>query len=160
MSYAKIQQACQDYALGFQTINQARDNIIALYDAWKVQHNDGDENPALKHWTRLVPKAQGVVSVSTTFYPGITVYSTFAVGVTVVRVSTGMYVANVLGVAGPVWADADPIAANGTPVRRINSRSQASSVSSGVLLFNLFELTAGDFALTDYSFSFVVHGGP
>ena len=160
MSYVKTQKACQDYAAGFQTINQARDNLVALLDAWNVEHNDGDENPALTHWTRLVPKAQGVVSVSTTFYPGITVYSTFAAGVTVVRVSTGMYVAYALGVAGPVWADADPIAANGTPVRRINSRSQASSVSSGVVLFNLFELTAGDFVLTDYSFSFVIHAGP
>lgn len=42
MAYSKLPKAIQDYGLGYQTINQAIDNIEAIRDVYGVEHNITD----------------------------------------------------------------------------------------------------------------------
>jgi hypothetical protein len=41
VSYSKLFKVCQDFALGFQTVNQALDNNAALYSQFDAKHSVG-----------------------------------------------------------------------------------------------------------------------
>ena len=156
MSYSRIRKVIQDYPVGFQTINQARDNIQAIADAYVREHHIYDEQaPRWRHWAPTIPKASGMVT-SAQLGTLPLIVNVQADGATVERLATGIYIIRSSS-NGPLWADADPIATS-TEVRRINTRpAWYGGGPSGVFVL-CYELTGGDFVLTDYGFTFTLFG--
>ena len=154
MSYSRIRKVIQDYPVGFQTINQARDNIQAIADAYAREHHLFPEQgaPYYRHWGPLIPKGSGIVTPSQLGSLPVMMLLDLD-GVTVMRLAVGVY-----AVFGPcrytMWCDADPVT-TGTEVRRINSKSvPVATGTSYVMSLWCYELSAGDFVLADYPFTF------
>ena len=155
MSYAKLPKVVVDYPVGFQTINQARDNIQSIADAYQLQHHFFPEQgaPYNRHWSPLIPKGSGIVTPSQLGSLPVMMLLDLD-SVTVMRLGTGVYA--VLGpYSYPMWCDADPVT-SGTEVRRINTKSVVVGTggTTNVMSVWCYELSAGDFVLTDYPFTF------
>lgn len=174
MAYAKLPKAIQDYGLGYQTVNQAKDNEAAYRTILDAKHHLNGLGSTLigtgdgHHDDLRIPRAVALVEVSTVQVMGQT--NAFA-GYTILsndggilqpgglqRLSQGAYFAKVGNVDDEdVWAEITP-ESTGSETRLANSRFV--SAASGALVFTgfLIQLLEGGaagaaFALADYSFT-------
>lgn len=185
MSYSKLQKVIQDYALGYQTTNQASTNEQSFFDAYDAEHfidpssggvltGFGPASRNGEHDHITIPRACGSVIVSSVpVFGGTTQYFVSLELASqhflfpIQRIDAGDYWMPISGLTGPtIWCEAHPIAAAVSTYRIIRSRYHATfagltagSTSAGIR-FLLFERNSGsgEFELADYDFSIALIG--
>lgn len=167
MAYSRLVEVVTDYALGYQSINQCRDNLDAILLAADVEHfardvAAGAEEPGRwwgRHNTPKVPRAVGKVTVYLT--PGnryTAVLGGASASVGPIRwEATGVFFAEVYGLT-EFYAVCQPhvsVAVN----RFIVSRPwyPVPPQKSGIY-FACYELISGVWTLTDYDFCMTLYG--
>ena len=177
MAYSKLPLTIQDFAAGYQTINQLSDNTEAVRDLYDLEHYvpaDGDQQSTLKdarngpillpgqHDTPKVPRSVGQIIVSTATSPIGTLYlrSLALTGRVVVAQNTGAvpgmfgvyFIATVPLTMG--WCEAHPFGTSTAP-RKAEVRASTLSGQPGFII-TLMELSAGGWIPAECSFSFTV----
>lgn len=172
-TYAKLPLMAQDYPLGYQTVNQAADNIEAVRAAFAAEHllgfgggiptlppppggaySTGHHNVAtiVRSLVTCTPLtvAPGVIGLQANkSYPRWTPYVT--------RYGVGTVFISVAGLVG--FYGVPMVRDNGTNPNLIQTVSRATTNSqAGGVLCTTFSLSAGAFVLTDFPFSIFVYG--
>jgi hypothetical protein len=174
MSYVKLHYTVTDFAAGFQSVNQLRDNFQALYDAWILEHSsrevfgsDGRRtnapNLALsfgRHNTPKVPRAVVKTSLFTTgasvVFPGAIEVQPVVSGVA--RISTGLFFLGITDLQ-EFYAECEPTTEPGKAARMVIPRSYIGGRGAPVgVSVECYEDVAGAFELTDFDFSAVIYG--
>lgn len=200
MAYSKLQKVIQDFALGYQTVNQASDNIDAVRTDYFVKHGSqtipslGDptkpsinfgsgpnggltsqpqagSQPWLKYGRHNDPlNPRGVVYINVFLITlGSTSTSLPSLNLTVssdwigvpTRLSQGQYFFPLFGMGQYGFGHPQPYAASSATAARI---AQARYFAPGDptyatgLYVSLYELDAGAWTPTDYSFSIPIWG--
>lgn len=155
MTWARDYGVVQDHALGLQTVNRAVANVESLAEAFELEHRIYPEDAHYwRHWTPLVPKAQGTVTPTTLIPGAVDLTMDLLGGASVVRMSAGIYRVSA-PYAGAMWCDVDPLVTSATPIRRATG-IQMDEASGGGVLIICMELSAGSFVNADFAFSFVL----
>lgn len=171
MAYSKLVKTVQDFALGIQSVNGARDNLEAFRTAWITEHGkeeppSGMRTPANpyealgRHNTPPIPRA--VVRISTiTFAPGQVGY-VVAAQPTVLGVSklgVGLWLIQMDAQLGTFWANAVPAQTSAATrfCRPVSYLPAGAGTPAGIGV-TTYELGATTFAPADYSFTCCVYG--
>jgi len=162
VSYVRLFQVVQDFVLGVQTVNQARDNNEDLLSVLDARHEISlgvVETSPLKAFGRhddsLIPRAVVTLHVSTD--PGAPT--------PVLEVSGPLLQAEPIHRATGVWVfqlrGAWTFGASATPLATAAVDYGATAVCSGSTLYvTTWATTGGAFALTDLDFSVAIWGKP
>lgn len=178
MAYSKQQRVIQDFALGYQSVNQASDNEKALFELYEAEHIAKVGKPSSvpnskskqgRHNHATIPRAFGVARVVTlsifvggqasqSFYFDIATPTYFHA---MKRIGIGDYWVELNGIAGDAWAEAHPVVTSSSQVRitlarRLKSYGTANSgiQGHGVRVLCLERNTRfGGFEPTDFDFT-------
>lgn len=175
-SYVKLHYTVTDFAAGFQSVNQLRDNYQAIYDAWIAEHSarevfgaDGRRvnapNLALsfgRHNTPKVPRAVVKTSIYTTgasvILPGAIEVQPVVTGVG--RLSTGLFFIGVTDLR-EFYAVAEPVTEPGKAARMVIPRTSVGGNGAPVgITIECYERAGvgNAFSLLDFDFSAVIYG--
>ena len=182
MAYSKVPKACRDYAVGWETINQLRDNLDSVKDVYATQHGttefftgtgsivgfgqNAQRSPGFgigEHDTVLVPRTVLNVRAQTIAgggnSPQVLVHTDHG-GLwisSVVRLAEGVYVLGYYGRSTTAYAEAQPHAST-TAMRLATARVllNYSATDFVVVYLQLYELVAGTFEFADYDCSVAV----
>lgn len=166
MSYSKLFKVAQDFPLGFQTLNQARDNGEALKDLYDTRHAIGingyspGTNPFSevgRHDDALIPRTVVRFAVDTSASPSLLfsyVTGPMLVGVTYdltyTRLGTGqwrIYIATPAIYAGI----ATPEPTGAAPDQKANVYITNANFTPSVIV-TTWDRAGGSWAKTDYNF--------
>lgn len=177
MAYSKLVKTCQDFALGIQSVNEAKTNLEAFRDWWTAEHGRDEftssggsrytartMNPYEafgRHNTPHVPRAVVGVTVATSAPFQVA----FSVGAqpTVVRVTkigTGQWFIEMDGRLEYFWGIAHPSQASSSSTRfckPVTYRPTGSGTPPGITV-TTYEHGGTSFEPADYSFVCVVYG--
>jgi hypothetical protein len=174
MSYSKLPLVCEDFGLGLQNVNTAKGNLEEFMTDWSAEHaaraavvaagspvNTQDRYDIFgRHNTPHVPRAVIDVSVATAIGGVLSISVVEAVNtvLAVDRLSTGVWFVTMAAPLSLFFGDPQPAQPDATAARWCIARGNtgnggiAGSSSNG-LIITTYELSSGDFALKDYSFT-------
>jgi|GEM_PF-6440384 len=131
MAYSKLPKVIQDFGLGYQTVNQARDNLQFLYDGFAVEHGELDvgsgsqfekikalagrfEDYDGRHDVIEIPRSVFFIKhvavaaadpTQTVYEPVITMHEPGVI-IGFRKISTGLFLVSFNGLGEHAWADA------------------------------------------------------
>lgn len=170
MSYVKLFKACEDYALGIASANNASGNLEALLSSWSAEH--GYTQPAAglllfqnpfaafgTHTTPPIPRA--MVRAKPTSSGGATVSLTFndmgAVVRSVKKTATGTWDIELDGNLTLYFGDPKAVQSDNTVTRLCQPYNATVFGGGNGLIVKTYELSAGDFVLTDFEFTCAIY---
>lgn len=178
MAYSKLPRGMQDYAVGFQAVNQARDNLEAARAELTPEHGTIELSAGRiftthptptrrfgRHNTPVVPRAS--VLVTGAGISGGAGYVTMdgdgSAGIVTgcSRWASGLYFLSIDGLA-TYWAECQPRQTGATAMRMVRSTSYFAAgrgQNNGIFLEALQLNTGSDaFERIDFAFSATVYG--
>lgn len=172
MAYVKLPMCNEDYAIGYQTINQARDNQDAVFGALDAEHVGSTGVLAIgSHRAEKIPKAIaqifGTAANVTSFggVPSVAWYGSYSPCLLAPdRISTGIYVVPVRNLS-TYWGEVIPQVTSQTPIPLIKCRSVFGTPSTvygsnagPALVITCYEMGTGALVATDFDFTLTVYG--
>lgn len=172
MAYVKLPLSVTDYSSGYQSVNQLRDNFDALQVAWDSEHAVTLVDPAElvlfspteifgQHNTPKVPRAVFKMTTLTTGFNITTPVPSANIKPVVTGVSrlgVGAYFVGITGLQ-EFYAVVTAEQSSNTPQRVTKETSYFGGNGTPVgISIELYENSAGGFALTDYDFSVHIYG--
>lgn len=182
MAYVKLPVCAVNYALGYQTVEKARANCDAHYDAWALRHGTMEQV--------LVPNLRGGASRGQYFAPNVRlghhndtriprdmvdltvtvstpIFATPAVAISPSwyaqnpqRLGVGVYSIDVVGLT-TFWAEATPKAASASTNYFAMTRSVfGGGTSPSRIVVNCYDISGGSFGAVDINLSLAVFGTP
>lgn len=168
-TYSKLPFCEENYLLGYQTVNQARDNLDSVYDALKVEHSTGVASalPVGRHDTqkisRVVIQVYGTGSANTSAWgasPALQITSQYGIQ-SATRISTGVYLVPISFLSS-YWARADPnCTQSSTPILVCRSETPTGTITlpgRTTITVSCYEMSSGSMVLTDMDFTLTVYG--
>jgi hypothetical protein len=164
MAYAKMPLVVQDYPVGYQSVNQAQDNLEAIRAAIVAEHTNadliGNVGGGGAHTGQVIPRAVVELFFQRAGFGGVmlpAIRSSSPRITAVQRLATGVFSFSYSGSDG-FYALAEP-SDNGTNPNFIACESvPASTGVPAYITCKCFSLSAGDFVATDYPFFLAVYG--
>lgn len=175
MAYVKLHYGITDFWAGYQTINQMRDNLQAVYDAYAAEHSFREPEfgrglqvifPPLaegfgRHNTPKIPRAALLVSLATSSFSVVVPASNTSqpVVTALARFATGVYF---IGISGLVhyFAEVEALQLS-TGVRLVLPRTSYAGVGAPAgIIVECYEKASvgGGFDLADFDFSAIIYG--
>lgn len=181
MAYEKHPKVIQDFALGFQDVNRASDNELAIRDAYDTEHlitanavtfGFGAQYDNGHHDHVTIARAVGSVKIYTiqafgSATPKVNCYfevaSIFGI-VKLARIDVGLYFLSCSGFSLlDTWAEGHAVVTGSAQIRRVTPRRKSqyatgSTQPANGVMFYLYERNAGsgEFELADFDFTFAV----
>lgn len=171
MAYVKLIFVNSDVPIGYQTINQGRDNLDAVFaglDAEHIASNAEAGNLVIgQHDLQAIPRDVIQVYGASVSVVGRTAYvsttpGTFSNG-TSLYLSTGTYFVPLFGLK-TYWGEAIASVSSSTSAPHLICRSVYPSkpTTSGALgpgiVITCYEMSSGTSTLTDFDFTLTVYG--
>lgn len=174
MAYSRLFKVVQNFVLGFQQLNQARDNEEAVRDAYEAEHDSSDEHSIFagpiaygRHNHVTIARGAGYVQVlSFNPFTGTPLVSpTYRLKDAhgrglgdLTRQDVGLYSFELIGAdASTVWLEGVPVITSSTEIRMVRcTYSPGWGVGNfgATAMVRTFERnsTTGEFELADYDF--------
>ncbi len=173
MAFTKLYKVIQDHALGYQSINTAADNDLAIYEDFNEEHGSGLSASTSwfqrlgRHNAPTIPRAVANVQVRTSavgvVVPVMSAVSQSEIILSVRRESTGVYFFPAPFEWVDMWVEVTPSGLNSTTRQAHGHYMEptegifvASPQEAGLLVY-LFEKD-GSWAAADYDFTVCVFG--
>lgn len=172
MAYSKLIYCNSDHILGFQTVNQARDNLDSVFSAMDVEHVALDIINGYRalgqHDSELIPKdvikIQGASAIFGSFQP--TNLLTIESGQYIFRgfrAAAGQYFLPLEGLS-TYWGEAVASVTSATPkpllICRSNFTSSTAASQGPGIYVACYEMGTGAMVLTDFDLTLTVYGVP
>lgn len=175
-SYVKLPKGTTDYAVGYQSVNQLRDNLQSLYDAYVAEHSVNEPMPSRlgglappppasflgHHDTPKIPRAVIRSKIFSSAYSITLPGDTFAQPVvgSLSRVQTGVFFVSIRGLL-EFYAEAEAYQSASTSERLVLPRTNVGGAGtpSGIFIECYEKDSAGaGFIPMDFDFSAVIYG--
>lgn len=170
MAYSKLVVCGRNYAIGYQTVNQARDNVDSQFEAFRVWHGVDEylglggfgrtPPPRVRdlghHDDERIPRASVRVSTRTSGGFVVVDVSPNRVLGRALRGSAGTYAFEIRGLR-EFWAMAVPI---GAGVSLYNATCQTIYPSSAAPYLQVMTFIEGSDTPTDANFTLTIYGNP
>lgn len=166
MSYVKLPYANENYVLGYQTINQSRDNLDAIHDGLLAEHSEANRRVG-QHDTQKIPRdivqVYGLTSLSPFIPTQLNVSGARYVSAGgAVRAGIGQYFIPILGLS-EFWGQPAPRVTSSSSIPLIVARSYyptalaAQGLGMGITI-TCYEMSSGALVATDFDFTLAVYG--
>lgn len=166
MSYVKLPFANENYVLGYQTINQSRDNLDAVHDGFIAEHTDANRRVG-QHDTQNIPRdivqVYGLTSLSLFIPTQINVSGGRYVSAGgAVRAGVGQYFIPILGLS-EFWGQPAAKVTSSASIPLIVARSYyptalpAQGLGQGITI-TCYEMSSGALVATNFDFTLAVYG--
>lgn len=175
-TYGKLFKVCTDFGAGIAYVNSLAQNFEAQATAMALEHGTveqgwaggvgsppGDRRKALGHHsTQKIPRSVAQYQYEnitpSRYQPRLATPDFHAISVT--RQATGLLFVAVKGLTS--WWSTEPVpyVTSTSTVRWVvpSSYYPAAAPDAAGIAFASYELSAGDFVLTDFNFSFAIYG--
>jgi hypothetical protein len=167
-AYVKLWKVCQDFGLGLQQVNQARDNLETFLAAWAAEHSAeqvgrlGHRSNSYevlgKHDTAPVPRAMIGVSVAsgTAGAVSISADTLDPVVQSIQRSAAGTWFVTMAAPYTTFFSDPVPSATSNAVTRFTTSQPGGVTGANGFTVIT-YQLTGGAFVGTDYDWYAAVY---
>lgn len=165
-TYVKLPYCTSDYVLGYQTINQGRDNLEAVNDGVVAEHFVDTQSASARHDIEAIPRDSvfiyGTSTTSNQFFPTNIVEmetGTYAVRAFRPPSVAGTYFVVVVGLS-EFYGEVIASCASGTPKPLIVCRPDTTNTygAGNGLLITCYEMGSGSMVLTDFDLTVTVYG--